>query len=169
MIGQRLERNRDTFYRLGDLLGQLHCLPVPPDITTSGGTWHYLSLVGGISEECRAAVRMSNESSAAGSNNDQARCEKPPVTPLQDELGRLAESLTKQPLPTAIVHPDFVLANTIVHTDSQANQDGGPSQYMPRKGHDVLLAGAAFAAPYNTLFFKNANPSDGEFTSHVNY
>jgi hypothetical protein len=57
---------------------------------------------------------MLNESTAAGSNDDQARCEK-----LQEELGRLAESLIKKPLPTAIVHPVFVLANTIVHTDSQ--------------------------------------------------
>lgn len=129
MIGQRLERNRDTFYRLGDLLGQLHCLPVPPDITTPGGTWHHLSLVGGISEECRTAVRMLND--------DQARCEKTPVTRLQDELGRLAESLTEQPLPTAIIHPEFVLANTLVHTDSQANQDSGLSQDMPSKGHDA--------------------------------
>jgi Ser/Thr protein kinase RdoA (MazF antagonist) len=109
--GRHPERNRVTFYKLGVLLSQLHSLPIPEDIP-SGGSWHHLSITGGVQEECDAAIRMLDNLDHDQRNGDRQK--------LCDELKRLKESFAEKDnaLPKCLVHPDFVPANIIAREGS---------------------------------------------------
>jgi thiamine kinase-like enzyme len=110
--GHRPERNRAAFGRLGKLLGRLHTVQVP-NWTAEGGAWHHLSPTGGIGDECNAASRMLRELQKRGDTNaDYGNG----VSRLVEELHRLEASLAHAPdLPIALVHPDLVPSNAIVH------------------------------------------------------
>jgi Ser/Thr protein kinase RdoA (MazF antagonist) len=91
--------------RLGELLGELHTLPaagVPA--TRPGGGWHHLS-DGGPADEIRAIQTLLAECADAAPAGQQAHA----------VLAReLADADAGDGLPTALIHPDFVLANVIV-------------------------------------------------------
>jgi Ser/Thr protein kinase RdoA (MazF antagonist) len=110
--GARPERNRATFHKLGQLLGRLHALPVPEG-QSKGGAWHHLSLLGGIDEECEAAVRMLD---AAEQGDDNAAGD---VTQLRDAVRHVQSAFAAEEanLPQAIVHPDLVPVNVIAHEE----------------------------------------------------
>jgi methyltransferase (TIGR00027 family) len=96
----------ETFRRLGDLLGQLHTLPVDGGaLNWKGGAWHHLRSRGGPHEEIAAALALL--------------CQAKPRTPLQEhaayeelrtELERVDDFTD---LPESLVHPDFVPVNVI--------------------------------------------------------
>jgi Ser/Thr protein kinase RdoA (MazF antagonist) len=113
--GTRPERNRTTFYKLGDLLGRLHAIPAP-DGAPKGGAWHHLSSEGGIHDECEAAMRMLNRV-PHGDGLSVAR--------LRDELRHVQRAFAAEErnLPAALVHPDFVPPNVIV-------REGGGDEWI---------------------------------------
>jgi hypothetical protein len=110
--GTRPERNRVTFHKLGQLLGQLHALPVPTD-TQKGGAWHHLTLEGGLDEECVAAAAML-DAAQQGDGKDAD------ITRLRDALDHVRSTFSAEDanLPKALVHPDFVPSNVIVRVGS---------------------------------------------------
>ena len=137
--GSRPERNRRTFGRLGKLLGRLHCLPVPEGLRR-GGAWHHLSASGGISEECEAAKTKLDafKAQAAADKHDY-------VERLNFELSALDRF--EEDLPLAIVHPDFVPANVIENsaTDAWTIIDWAGAGHGPRLislGPLLMAAGA---------------------------
>jgi Ser/Thr protein kinase RdoA (MazF antagonist) len=96
-------------HRLGELLGQLHALPVGPELAgLRGGAWHHLA-PGGPGDEIAAAGRLL----AA------AECLVP------DGWGHHYEALAAalsglddgDGLPEGLIHPDFVLANVVASPD----------------------------------------------------
>jgi Ser/Thr protein kinase RdoA (MazF antagonist) len=102
--GSRPERNRQTFRRLGELLGRLHVIPVP-DWLRRGGAWHHLSASGGLSEECEAARTMLETFKAQHKTDNLEHVDR-----LMSELGQIQGF---EDLPSTIVHPDFVPSNVI--------------------------------------------------------
>ena len=121
--GQRPERNRATFFRLGRLLGQLHAMPIP-DNAPKGGAWHHLVIAGDIRDECFAAARMLSDF------EDRTRPMDQEISPfasevqvLRHELAELSATFERE-LPSSIVHPDFVPVNIIEHAASDEGNDG---------------------------------------------
>jgi len=125
--GQRPERNRVTFYRLGKLLGRLHALH-PEEGMPTGGAWHHLSINGGMDDECEAAIKLLRDLQVqsthlegdSASNDDH-------FTQLITGLQKLASSFRNKKLPKCIVHPDFVPVNVIEEPTSTA--DGVPTKW----------------------------------------
>jgi methyltransferase (TIGR00027 family) len=95
----------ETYFRLGDLLGQLHEFPLEKDmIGWKGGAWHHLA-VGGPEEEIAAALgSIFVEAPNIPINEHAAYVE------LREELERVNDFKN---LPVALVHPDFVPSNII--------------------------------------------------------
>lgn len=90
--------------RLGELLGELHALPAAEGAAARpGGAWHHLT-DGGPAEEIRAVLALLAERADAGAAG------QPHYAMLAREL---ADADGGDGLPTALIHPDFVLANVI--------------------------------------------------------
>ncbi len=107
--GTRADGSRRTCGQLGNLLGRLHTLP--SDRVRDGGGWHHLVHQGSPADEI-AAARSLLDAAAPGLPADQ----RPLLAALRAELDR-ADGCAD--LPQALIHPDFVPANTI------AGPDGG--------------------------------------------
>jgi Ser/Thr protein kinase RdoA (MazF antagonist) len=91
--------------RLGELLGVLHALPAPDGpVARAGGAWHTLT-DGSPADEIRAIRALLAECADAAAPADQ-----PHFATLAREL---ADADGGDGLPTALIHPDFVLANVI--------------------------------------------------------
>ena len=105
--GTRADGSRRTFGRLGELLGRLHALP--SDHVRDGGGWHHLVHQGSPAGEI-AAARSLLDAAAPGLPADQ----EPLLAALGAELDR-ADGCAG--LPQALIHPDFVPANTIAASD----------------------------------------------------
>jgi Ser/Thr protein kinase RdoA (MazF antagonist) len=119
--GQRPERNRLVFGRMGKLLGKLHTLPIP-DTSQPGGAWHHLTPTGGIIEECNAAIQKLQDFAPSAGPDDQAH-----IQVLLRELRLLEQHFRDRPdLPTSIVHPDFVPSNIIAQPQES---DGTPAPW----------------------------------------
>ena len=90
--------------RLGELLGELHALSAADDAPARpGGAWHHLA-DGGPADEIRAILALLAECA------DAATADRPHYAMLAREL---ADADGGDGLPTALIHPDFVLANVI--------------------------------------------------------
>jgi Ser/Thr protein kinase RdoA (MazF antagonist) len=90
--------------RLGELLGELHALAAADGAPARpGGAWHHLT-DGGPVDEIRAIRALVAECA------DAATTDQPHYAMLAREL---AEADGGYGLPTALIHPDFVLANVI--------------------------------------------------------
>jgi methyltransferase (TIGR00027 family) len=114
VAGTRADGSRQTFGRLGGLLGRLHLTPGdhvrrPGDHLRAGGGWHHLIHQGTPAEEI-AAARSRLEALAPGLPADQ----RPLLAALLAELDR-ADGCAD--LPQALIHPDFVPANAILGPD----------------------------------------------------
>jgi Ser/Thr protein kinase RdoA (MazF antagonist) len=96
-------RDHGGLRRLGELLGKLHALPAAGGLAARpGGAWHHLA-DGGPAEEIRAIQALLAEGAAA-----------PAGQPAYAALAReLADADGGDGLPTALIHPDFVLANVV--------------------------------------------------------
>lgn len=95
-----------TFRRLGDLLGQLHTLPVDGGtISWKGGAWHHLCPWGGPHEEIAAALALLSQARSKIPVEEHAAYEE-----LRWELERVGDFAD---LPKSLVHPDFVPINVI--------------------------------------------------------
>ncbi len=105
--GTPADGSRRTFGRLGGLLGRLHALP--SDHVHDGGGWHHVVHQGSPAGEI-AAVRSLLDTVAPGLPEDQ----EPLLAALRAELDR-ADGCAG--LPQALIHPDFVPANTITASD----------------------------------------------------
>jgi Ser/Thr protein kinase RdoA (MazF antagonist) len=121
VAGQAPERNRNTFYRLGTLLGKLHSLPVPSDCISPGGGWHHLNLSGGVTAEIESAISVIREVEAESSEGDEIQQGH---HGLITELRKLqVEFSPESQLPVALTHPDLTPSNVISH----ASPDSGDS------------------------------------------
>jgi Ser/Thr protein kinase RdoA (MazF antagonist) len=90
--------------RLGELLGELHVLSAADGAAARpGGAWHHLT-DGGPADEIRAMLALLAECA------DGAAADQPHYAMLAREL---ADADGGDGLPTALIHPDFVLANVI--------------------------------------------------------
>ena len=119
--GQRLERNRLVFGRLGKLLGKLHKVPIP-DTVQAGGAWHHLTPTGGITDECNAAIQKLQDFAASAGLDEQASTQT-----LVLRLGQLEQHFHDRPdLPRSIVHPDFVPSNIVAQPQES---DGTPAPW----------------------------------------
>jgi Ser/Thr protein kinase RdoA (MazF antagonist) len=135
--GGHPERNRVTFYKLGVLLGQLHSLPVP-EAMPIGGSWHHLSLSGGIQEECDAALQMlANTDQSQIAQDSQKLC---------DELRHLKRAFAEKEgiLPKSMIHPDLVPVNVIAREGS--DKDWAVVDWVGAGvGHRILSLGFLLA------------------------
>jgi Ser/Thr protein kinase RdoA (MazF antagonist) len=97
-------RDHGGLRRLGELLGELHTLPAAVGAAgRPGGAWHHLA-DGGPAEEIRAIQALLAEGARGA----------PASQPLYAMLAReLADADGGDGLPSALIHPDFVLANVI--------------------------------------------------------
>jgi len=91
--------------RLGELLGELHALPATDGAAARpGGAWHHLT-DGGPAGEIQAMLALLAECADAATAADRAH-----YATLTREL---ADADGGDGLATALIHPDFVLANVI--------------------------------------------------------
>jgi Ser/Thr protein kinase RdoA (MazF antagonist) len=94
--------------RLGELMGELHTLSAPDGAAARpGGAWHHLA-DGGPADEVRAMLALLAECA------DDAAADRPHHAMLAREL---ADADSGCGLPTALIHPDFVLANVIASAE----------------------------------------------------
>ncbi|GAM83800.1 hypothetical protein ANO11243_017900 [Dothideomycetidae sp. 11243] len=103
--GKIPEPSPETSRKMGELLGRLHTLEVPSEISWSGGAWHHLIAQGGSHDEILAALTVL-ERARTGASEDQISA----IARLEAAL-EAVDDLTG--LPTALVHPDFALVNMI--------------------------------------------------------
>jgi Ser/Thr protein kinase RdoA (MazF antagonist) len=97
-------RDRGGLRRLGELLGELHARPAADGAAARpGGAWHHLT-DGGPADEIQAMRALLAECA------DAAPADQPHYAVLAREL---ADADGGDGLPTALIHPDFVLANVI--------------------------------------------------------
>jgi Ser/Thr protein kinase RdoA (MazF antagonist) len=102
-------RDRGGLRRLGELLGELHVLPASDGAAARpGGAWHHLA-DGDPGDEIRAMLALLEECADAA-----APADRPHYAMLAREL---ADADGGCGLPTALIHPDFVLANVIASPD----------------------------------------------------
>jgi Ser/Thr protein kinase RdoA (MazF antagonist) len=104
--GERAAAIRESggLRRLGELLGELHSLPAADGAAARpGGAWHHLT-DGGPDDEIRAIQALLAERA------DAASADEPQFATLAREL---AEADGGDGLPTALIHPDFALANVV--------------------------------------------------------
>lgn len=106
--GNRPERNRKTFHRLGSLLGQLHSLDLPLIAIPRGGAWHHLSTSGSLTEELAAAIR--------GLEGYWGHAPTEQQDPIKQLINQLRAHNDLEDLPKSLVHPDFVSSNVIEDT-----------------------------------------------------
>ena len=98
-------RDAGGLRRLGELLGELHALPAADGAPARpGGAWHHLT-DGGPADEIGAMLALLAECADAATVAD-----RPHYATLTREL---ADADGGDGLPTALIHPDFVLANVI--------------------------------------------------------
>jgi Ser/Thr protein kinase RdoA (MazF antagonist) len=105
-------REHGGLRRLGEMLGELHALPAAGDSVDGaaarpGGAWHHLT-DGGPADEIRAIRALLAECA------DAAPADQPQYAMLAREL---ADADGGDGLPTALIHPDFVLANVIASAE----------------------------------------------------
>jgi Ser/Thr protein kinase RdoA (MazF antagonist) len=107
---QRARAIRDDggLRRLGELLGELRGLPADHGATARpGGAWHHLA-DGSPEDEIQAMLTLLGECAAAAAAGQ----------PHYEMLAReLADADDGAGLPTALIHPDFVLANVIASAE----------------------------------------------------
>jgi Ser/Thr protein kinase RdoA (MazF antagonist) len=97
-------RDRGGLRRLGELLGELHALSAADGAAARpGGAWHHLT-DGGPADEIRVMRALLADCAEA------AAADRPHHAMLAREL---ADADGGRGLPTALIHPDFVLANVI--------------------------------------------------------
>jgi Ser/Thr protein kinase RdoA (MazF antagonist) len=90
--------------RLGELLGELHALAGADGAAARpGGAWHHLA-DGGPADEIRAMQALLAECANATAADQRHYAML---------AGELADADDGRGLPTAVIHPDFVLANVI--------------------------------------------------------
>ncbi len=102
-------RNKETFYRLGKLMGKLHNIPIPDKLANHrAGGWHHVTLPGGITDECAAVLGMMEKFGTGKPDSENVR-----------HISKLREALTEvhtaclDELPLSLVHPDLVPSNII--------------------------------------------------------
>ena len=100
--------------RLGDVLGQLHTLPVTDGAATRpAGSWHSLSIRGGgrIEDVIALGQLLADAQTRAPAAQQGA---------FDDLRGALEDLDVGNGLPTALAHPDLCSANVILTPDDQA-------------------------------------------------
>jgi Ser/Thr protein kinase RdoA (MazF antagonist) len=119
VAGQPPPRDRATFLRLGRLLGRIHVMAIPEG-TLDGGSWHHLSLTGGVYEDWDAAIRMLEESTQRYRISEPNPAQEDIVV-LQKKLEHLKATFSEiERFPTALIHPDLVPRNVIAHAHKLA-------------------------------------------------
>ncbi|KAH8886416.1 hypothetical protein GQ53DRAFT_875538 [Thozetella sp. PMI_491] len=108
VVGKPPQRSKETFFRLGKFMGELHALPVPDHLADlKGGAWHHVAIPGGVDEEC--AVEKGEKTSEC--------------------LSRLCETISQiknahlDSLPTGFVHPDLVPSNIVARPGTGKHEE----------------------------------------------
>jgi methyltransferase (TIGR00027 family) len=106
VAGKKPSVTQRSFALLGDLLGRLHTLPPGTGAAERpGGAWHHWVFQGDPNAEKTAAVGLLDAAEARVEDSERSLYVK-----LRSEL---AQAETRDGLPHALIHPDFVPANAI--------------------------------------------------------